>query len=81
MENFGNIRQQGLLFFFGFWRRMKLERGTNERVFDGLPIWRSFQNWKNIFPIVFEFEKLEDTLESDISSRDATSFSTLSTRR
>ena len=30
-------------------RRMKLERGTTERVFDGLPIWRSFQNWKNIF--------------------------------
>ena len=49
-------------------------KGDNRTSFWCDIIMRSFQNWKNILPIVFDFEKLGDTLESDISSGAATSF-------
>ena len=39
-----------------------------------------FPELEEYFPIVFDFEKLDDALESDISSGAATSFSTLSMR-
>ena len=58
---------------------MKLDRGTTERIFDATSSGK-FPELEEYFPIIFDFEKLEDDLESNISSGAATSFSTFSSR-
>ena len=74
--DFGNK----VCYFFGFGGEWSLKGGQMKELFWCDVIMRSFQNWKNIFLIVFDFEKLGDALESDISSGAAISFSTLSAR-
>ena len=53
---------------------MKFERGTTERVLVMRHHREKFPELEEYFPFVFDFEKLGDTLESDISSGAATSF-------